>query len=127
MISPDGTHYNGTWKLDYIEGKGMQMWPDGRKYIGQFKNNKPNGFGIEINQEGYKFEGDWEDGMKHGHGILEDPDGEVTQGYWEHNIKTNIVDDNFNFSVGSKGNSLNSSIVRKSLHSSELLKVAPPT
>jgi hypothetical protein len=40
------------------------------KYEGKFKNNYPNGKGIASYANGEKYEGEWKMAQKHGKGIL---------------------------------------------------------
>ena len=50
-------------------------YPNKDKYEGQFKDDIINGKGVLLYHDGRKFEGSWKDGMKDGRGILFYPKG----------------------------------------------------
>ena len=43
---PDLRKFDGTWKLNKMNGKGIFSWPDKRKYIGEYLDDKKHGDGI---------------------------------------------------------------------------------
>ena len=46
MFFNNGDRYEGDWKNNVYEGKGIYFWKDGRKYEGNWKNDKKEGVGI---------------------------------------------------------------------------------
>lgn len=40
---PDGSMYEGEWKLGKKNGKGKFYWTNGQVYEGEFKDNECNG------------------------------------------------------------------------------------
>ena len=53
--------YEGEFKNNKIEGKGIWDWPNGDKYEGNFIDGKYNGFGILVYKDGKKYEGEFKD------------------------------------------------------------------
>ena len=51
-----------------FNGKGTYKWPDGTFYEGDWKLNKFNGKGIYQFSNGAVYEGEFFEGMKHGNG-----------------------------------------------------------
>lgn len=45
MTFRDGKIYEGKWKDNKMNGKGVFLWPDGRRYEGNFVNDKKDGYG----------------------------------------------------------------------------------
>jgi hypothetical protein len=63
-----GKIYEGQWKDNKMNGKGVFRWPDGRKYEGEFANDKRNGFGILELGDGRVYQGNFKDGLQQGEG-----------------------------------------------------------
>ncbi len=59
---PDGSKYEGQFKLGKIHGWGTFYYANGDKYIGGFKENVAHGKGTIIKQNGEKTTGEWKDG-----------------------------------------------------------------
>ena len=70
MIYKNGDKYNGYWKNNKKEGKGIMKYNNGDKYEGYWKNDKKDGYGIMKYKNGNKYEGNWNNDMKNGDGIL---------------------------------------------------------
>ena len=51
--------YEGDYKNDKREGKGIMYWNDGARYEGDFKNDKREGKGIMYYNDGEKENGSW--------------------------------------------------------------------
>ena len=56
---PDGFKYEGEWKDDQIQGKGVARYPTGQIYEGFFKQGVPNGEGTMTFSDGTKYKGIW--------------------------------------------------------------------
>ena len=56
--------YEGFFKRNNIEGKGIIKWKNGDVYQGQVKNGKMNGYGKFIPKNGIGFEGYFKNGVK---------------------------------------------------------------
>lgn len=54
--------YEGEWKKDNFEGKGIYYYSNNHKYIGYFKKGKINGFGKYYNNNELLISGRWRDG-----------------------------------------------------------------
>lgn len=46
MFWPDGTKYEGQFKLDKQHGHGRKIFSNGEFYVGEFANDKANGYGV---------------------------------------------------------------------------------
>ena len=63
--SKDGkSEYEGFFKENNIEGKGVMKWRNGNVYEGDIKNGKMNGYGRFIPKNGIPFNGYFKDGIK---------------------------------------------------------------
>lgn len=60
--------YNGEFKSNRMNGKGVCIYDDGSYYDGQFKNNVKHGQGIMYYQDGCKYIGNFENDLCHGKG-----------------------------------------------------------
>ena len=61
--------FEGVWKDDKKNGKGVYIWPDGRRYEGQWRDDKQDEKGVYIWSDGRQYEGDLKADMKHGNGV----------------------------------------------------------
>ena len=80
MYFKNGSKYEGEWKNDLIEGKGIFYDNDGNRYEGEFKNNKKDGKGIFYCKNGNRYEGGWKNGLLEGNGIMYFNDGDRYEG-----------------------------------------------
>lgn len=69
--------------IESREGKGIQVWPDGSRYEGYWRMNKANGKGRLIHADGDVYEGDWVDDKAHGKGVYRHLDGARYDGDWK--------------------------------------------
>ena len=65
----EGKSYNGEWKNDMREGRGIETWEDGDKFEGYFINGQREGRGIYYFHDGDRFEGQYRNGKREGPGI----------------------------------------------------------
>ena len=63
----DGTVFKGIYKLDYLEGYGIQIKDIG-VFKGEFEENRTSGFGIYNMKNGVTYTGEWMDEMLFGVG-----------------------------------------------------------
>ena len=77
---PDGFTYEGQWKDDQIQGKGVARYPTGQIFEGFFKQGVPDGEGTMTFSDGTKYEGSWLDGKMEGDGVLSMTDGSIFKG-----------------------------------------------
>ena len=77
-----GSRHVGDFKNGKFEGKGITTYINGNKYDGDYKNNKREGKGIFTYSSGDKYEGDWKDGKKEGKGIMIFKNGDKYEGDW---------------------------------------------
>jgi hypothetical protein len=76
-------YYEGEFRMNNMEGRGIETWADGRRYEGDFKNGKKDGEGTFEWPNGIRYIGSWRNGKQHGVGILySSVDGQKRQGEW---------------------------------------------
>ena len=81
-------HYIGEFKGDKLEGKGfIEFLKEGHKFQGDFKNNEINGRGIFQWKNGDMYEGDMTDGKMNGHGIYKYANGQIYEGEYINGIR----------------------------------------
>ena len=51
--------YEGEYKNDLKNGKGIFTWSSGSKYIGEFKDDERDGEGKMVWSDGTMYEGEW--------------------------------------------------------------------
>lgn len=59
-VNPDGSRYQGEWRFDKKNGKGLYIYGnnDGT-YEGEWRDNKRHGKGVRVYGNGKKVVGDW--------------------------------------------------------------------
>ena len=67
--------YEGEWKNDMKQGKGLYRYINGATYEGDWKNDCQEGKGIYLFADGSYYEGDWEAHKMHGKGVYVDIKG----------------------------------------------------
>eukprot|EP00927_Polykrikos_kofoidii_P037793 TRINITY_DN32009_c0_g1_i1.p1 TRINITY_DN32009_c0_g1~~TRINITY_DN32009_c0_g1_i1.p1 ORF type:complete len:657 (+),score=94.01 TRINITY_DN32009_c0_g1_i1:71-1972(+) len=75
--------YEGQWRDKQFHGRGRLLSPDGSVYDGQFRLGSEDGYGRFVAASGSVHEGDWKDGRKHGFGTLSNDDGSLYSGRWD--------------------------------------------
>ena len=63
---------------------------DGSKYDGEWKDDKRNGKGINSYPDESIYDGEWKDDLRHGFGIHTTPIGLVTEGVWSEDIPIDV-------------------------------------
>ena len=69
MYWNNGDRYEGDFKNDKPEGKGIVYYKNGDRYEGDFKNGTSDGKGIYYHKNGDIYEGDYKNGKREGKGI----------------------------------------------------------
>ncbi|CAD8120820.1 unnamed protein product [Paramecium sonneborni] len=87
QVWPDGAQYEGQWKDDKAQGKGIFKHADGDIYDGEWENDKANGYGTYIHADGSKYEGLWKDDKQHGYGTETWVDGSKYEGNYKYGMK----------------------------------------
>ena len=67
--------YEGSWKNNKRDGKGVYKWSNGDVYDGDWKDNRPNGQGTLKTVAGMQYKGGFVDGLEEGQGVQIDKDG----------------------------------------------------
>ena len=79
----NGNIYEGDWKNNNIEGKGIFYSNNGDKYDGEWKANKFEGKGIFYYKSGDKYEGEWKNHKREGRGIYTYKSGSRYEGEYK--------------------------------------------
>ena len=83
----DGDIYDGEWKNDQKEGKGIYKWGKGKWegdiYDGEWKNGQQEGKGIYKFIIGDIYDGEWKNGQQEGKGVLKFKSGDIYDGEWK--------------------------------------------
>lgn len=74
--------YEGMWKNDKAEGKGLYLWKDGGKYIGDFHQGQMEGYGKRLYTSGSYYEGEFLNGKRSGKGKMTFKNGDEYEGEW---------------------------------------------
>ena len=72
----NGHRYEGEFKDNKRNGKGVYYWPSGARYEGEFKDGQENGKGVHYWPDGHRYEGEFKDGQENGKGVYYWPDGD---------------------------------------------------
>lgn len=74
--SPDGgDRYEGDFRENKREGRGILFKADGSRYEGEFKNDQPEGHGVSYLPGGATIEAEFKDGLANGFGVVLMPSG----------------------------------------------------
>lgn len=74
--------YEGIWKNDKPEGKGLYLWKDGGKYLGDFRQGQMHGYGKRLYSSGSFYEGEFSNGKRSGKGKMVFKNGDEYDGEW---------------------------------------------
>lgn len=81
FIYPDGSYYIGHFKDNTFHGLGkFTHKPNGTVYDGNWRDDRPNGRGVEYYPDTSRYEGDFKDGKKHGEGKYTWADSKIYKG-----------------------------------------------
>ena len=83
----NGNRYEGDFKIGLQEGKGILYYIDGDKYEGDFKNGKMEGKGNFYYKNGNRYEGDYKNDMMEGKGNFYSNNGDRYEGDFKNNKK----------------------------------------
>ena len=75
-----GDRYEGEFRNNKKEGKGIYWWHDGDRYEGDLRNGKKEGKGIEYYNNGDRYEGEFKNSKKEGKGIFYFSNGDRKMG-----------------------------------------------
>ena len=64
--------YEGEFKDDRPDGKGVFTYVNGDKYDGQFARGLKNGYGMEYFANGFMYEGQYKNGRAEGEGTMKE-------------------------------------------------------
>ncbi|XVE48670.1 hypothetical protein DITRI_Ditri01bG0021200 [Diplodiscus trichospermus] len=78
--------YEGEWKEGLREGNGRYVWNNGNKYTGNWKGGKMHGRGVMEWVNGDQYNGCWLNGFRHGSGIYQYADGGYYFGTWSRGL-----------------------------------------
>ena len=78
-----GDRYEGQYKDNKMNGKGIYTSANGDRYEGEWKGDKKSK-GIMTWTNGDRYEGQYKDGKRHGQGVYIKADGERYEGTWKH-------------------------------------------
>lgn len=82
MMYSSGDWYEGYWKSDRYDGKGVYVWRDRGSYEGDFDGGKMHGHGTRLYASGARYVGKFEEGRKHGSGHMFFATGDEYDGEW---------------------------------------------
>ena len=78
--------YDGEWKANLYEGRGVMKYANGDLYDGEWKNDLKEGRGVyrwgNGKFKGDVYDGEWKDDLKEGRGVYKCASGEVYEGAW---------------------------------------------
>lgn len=74
--------YEGNWKRDKKDGKGIYKHADGSVYDGDWKKDKMHGYGLYTFATKERYEGQFKSGNMHGKGVFIFKNGDQIQGNW---------------------------------------------
>ena len=86
-IYNNGNRYEGEYKNNSREGKGICYYNNGDRYEGEFKNDISEGKGIYYFKDGDKFEGEYKKGIPEGKGVYYYKNGDKFEGKYKNNCR----------------------------------------
>ena len=78
-----GAHFEGEWRDDRANGRGVIIWPNGDRYDGEFRDGQPSGHGVGLATNGMRYEGELANGEPNGHGVSAWVNGDRYDGNWK--------------------------------------------
>ena len=83
----NGDFYEGEWKNDLREGRGVLKFSNGDNYEGEWKNNFREGKGVLKFSNGDKYDGEWKKDLREGSGMLRFSNGDLYDGEWKNDLR----------------------------------------
>jgi len=77
--------YEGHWKNNEPNGRGVWQKANGDVYEGEFKDGKAEGRGVYRFADGHVYEGEYKDGQRNGRGTLHFAKGNLYEGEFKNN------------------------------------------
>jgi len=78
--------YEGDWKNDLTDGRGVYRFPNGNVYEGEFKNGDMDGRGVYRFVSGNIYEGEFQVGKMEGRGVFRFVNGNVIKGEFKEGV-----------------------------------------
>lgn len=82
VMYANGDVYDGQYKHDHKEGRGVMKYSNGDVYDGRWVENKREGYGVCKHADKSVYDGPWHCDKREGHGILKSADGSTFTGEW---------------------------------------------
>lgn len=79
----DGSYYSGEFVKGAKHGLGEHVWPDSTHYLGTWRGNELCGPGRYTMKDGIVYEGHWSKSAIHGIGSYQWPNGQTYNGYYK--------------------------------------------
>ena len=83
-VHSDAEFYEGEWRHDLKEGRGIYRWESGNEYDGEWENDCRNGTGTLYYKNGGRYEGGWLNDKRHGYGVYTYTSGQWYEAEWDH-------------------------------------------
>ncbi len=83
MTMPDGGKYDGEWRADMFEGRGVMTFSDGGRYEGEWRAGMYDGRGVQTLADGEVYDGEFKADVSEGRGTQTFPDGRRYEGEWK--------------------------------------------
>lgn len=87
LFKADGSRYEGEFKNDLPEGHGVSYLPGGATIEAEFKNGLANGFGVVLMASGGRYLGGFRNGMYDGRGTFITHDNIRFDGEWHEGVQ----------------------------------------
>ena len=85
-----GDWYEGDFKNDKFDGKGIYYFKNGERYEGDCRNGKKEGKGIFYFKSGNRYEGDFKNDKREGNGVMYYQNGDREMGNYKNDKKVGM-------------------------------------